>query len=191
MKQGITVSLELQTLQDVSSNLSEKEILKMAEANVIEQLQSKFTPYKYSIKDGISLKFEDCEPGRMIKYNGEFGYVFNVNPSRKFPVSIILSGGRAFQVKPIVLEVVEDESLLGSIWNSKSNPEPNAWSAGENAFLPTSIGIKKVIVTMVTKTQIHLYELSTQVKNVFFPIKQDSFQLISERESRSQSFIKR
>lgn len=191
MKQGITVSLELQTLQvnlNVSSNLSEKEILKMAEANVIEQLQSKFTPYKYSIN---SLKLEDCEPGRMIKYNGEFGYVFNVNPSRKFPVSIILSGGRAFQVKPIVLEVVEDESLLGSIWNSKSNPEPNAWSAGENAFLPTSIGIKKVIVTKVTKTQIHLYELSTQVKNVFFPIKQDSFQLISERESRSQSFIKR
>jgi hypothetical protein len=112
-----TVSFELNPVQvviDVPAGASDKEILKLAEEEAAKQIRLKFPNYKYAISEGKSMNLQDCEAGRMVRYNGELGYIFEVK-SRKFPLSIALANGRKLQVKPLAIEPVEDEKSLGTV----------------------------------------------------------------------------
>jgi hypothetical protein len=194
MNMNKTVSFELNPVQvviDVPAGASDKDILKLAEAEAAKQISLKFPSYRYSINEGKSMTLQECESGRMISYNGELGYIFEVK-SRKFPLSIALANGRKLQVKPVVLEPLEDESLLGTVWNERPNfmKEIKEWGAGDNAYLPVGKEVRKVILSKVTSTQIHAHELSTSVTGKYMPLKSAHFHLLCDTEEQAKAFIK-
>lgn len=191
-----TVSLEMNPLQvivNVPDNASDEEILKVAEGEVINRLNSDFPKYKYLIADKASIGLEECCPGRMVHYDGKIGYIYEVKTFRKFPISIAFSGGEKLQVKPIGLEAVNDESLLGTVWNERPEfmKEINEWSAGDNAYIPVKSEVKKVVISKTSKTQINASELSTEFIGKYFPLKPSHFHLLFDSEEKAKEFLKK
>lgn len=190
-----TVSIELQPVKVVvnpKKGSSDKEILKLAEAQFIAQLKEHFPFYKYQLLDATSMSLEECEVGRIVRCKGELGYIFEIKPTRKFPVSLILSGARRIKAIPEALEAVEEESLLGTVWNERPDfmKEMGEWSPGHNAYIPFDKEIRKVIVEKVTKTQIIVYQLRTEVTKKYTPLKASQFALLCDTEEQAIKFIK-
>jgi hypothetical protein len=189
-----TVSLEMNPVQiviDAPKGASEKEILKLAEAEAIKQLQAKLPAYKFSITNGTSMSLEDCEPGRIVRFNEGVGYIFEVKSNRKFQVSIALSGGRKVNVKPVGIEAVDDESLLGTVWNERPDfmKEMGEWAMGDNAYIPVGKEVKKIVIGKVTKSLIHAYELSTEYKGKYYPLKPTHFHFLCDTEEKAKAFL--
>lgn len=189
-----TVSFELNPVQvviDVPAGASEKEILKLAEEEAVKQIRLKLPNYKYAITDGKSMSLQECEAGRLINYNGELGYIFEVK-SRKFPLSIALAHGRKLQVKPVAIEPVEDDKLIGTVWNERPSfmKEMKEWAPGDNAYIPVGKDVRKVILSKVTSTQIHAHVLSTCLSGKYMPLKPAHFHLLCDSEEQAKAFIK-
>ncbi|RTR26565.1 hypothetical protein EKG37_21070 [Robertmurraya yapensis] len=189
-----TVRLELMPIQVTvftPIGASDQETLKLAEPQVIAQMQEKFPRYRYSITDGLTLSQEDCEPGRMIRYNGELGYIFEVKLSRKHPVSIALSDGRKLNIVPIGLEAVVDESLIGTVWNERPAvmKEMKEWSVGDNAYLPVGDKVKKVIIGKSTSASKHVFELSVTKQVKYYNLKANRFHLLCDTEEEARALL--
>ncbi len=196
MKTKKKVTLQLQPIEltvEVPEGATEKEILKIADTELAVSVQKKTPTYKYIITEGNTLSLEGCSPGRVIRYKDEIGYIFEVKHNRKLPVSIVLSGRRLLNVLPIILESVEDESLVGSVWNERYDifKKENVWSVGDTAFLPVGERIEKVILSKVTKSQILAHPLSTQSQTKYFPIKSSQIQFLSDTEEEAKKFLKK
>ncbi|MEQ2527608.1 hypothetical protein WMO40_12930 [Bacillaceae bacterium CLA-AA-H227] len=189
-----TVRLELMPIQITvitSIGASDKETLKLAEPQVIAQMEEKFPRYRYSITDGLTLSQEECEPGRMIRYKGELGYIYEVKLSRKHPVSIALSDGRKLHIVPIGLEAVDDESLIGTVWNERPAlmKEMKEWSIGDNAYLPVGDTVRKVIIGKSTSTTKRVFELSITKLDKYHNLKANQFHLLCDTEEEARALL--
>ncbi|QOK30069.1 hypothetical protein IIE26_27255 (plasmid) [Cytobacillus oceanisediminis] len=191
-----TVSLEMKPLQVVVSvpeGATDKDILELAKEEAVTQLKTKFPAVTYLITAGTTLSLEECVPGRVIRYKEEIGGIFEVKANRKFPVSIFLSGGRKLNIKPVGLEAVNNESLIGSVNNERLEymKEANEWTIGDTAYIPVGDKVKRVVISKVTKSQINASELSIEGQRKYFTLKANQYRLLCDTENEAKSFLRK
>ncbi|WP_190284977.1 hypothetical protein [Bacillus sp. S3] len=138
---------------DIPEGLSDKEIQALAENEVVKQISKKFPKgYRYGVTEGTVISDADVIPGRPVKMkdSGTIGIIYEVKPSQKYPIKVVLENGQLQGCTKAALESVSKRTKIEKLITGRQDWEKTlGWLTGKTAYFVNAGKIIPVVINEV------------------------------------------
>lgn len=149
-KMKVILNLDQIAVEIEADPSNEKEILKLAEAAVLEQLKKKFPRYSYATASVNALTMDTAKQGTVVavpmkgKKTKETGIITGKNQKT---IDVALSGGRILQGPPSAFEMKKVKNVEDIIWGRQPmSKNLNSWEEGDTGYINNGKELVPVVI---------------------------------------------